>query len=105
MIVGNDGETWSEPIQVNHVDHPRDNHYKELYPTVDVAPSGRVDVAWYDWRNDPPYSADASEGGLQDIYYRYSTDGGRHGRRARRSTTVPSTAASGSSVSRTSMGR
>ena len=71
------GETWSEPIQVNDVEHPRDNLYNELYPTVDVAPSGRVDVAWYDWRNDPTYSADATKGGLQDIYYRYSTDGGR----------------------------
>jgi hypothetical protein len=72
-----DGETWSEPMQVNDVEHPRDNLYNELYPTVNVAPNGRIDVAWYDWRNDPSYSDDASKGGVQDIYYRYSTDGGR----------------------------
>lgn len=71
------GETWSKPVQVNDVEHPRDNLYNELYPTVDVAPNGRVDVAWYDWRNDPTYSPDATAGGFQDIYYRYSTDGGR----------------------------
>lgn len=71
------GETWSEPVQVNDVPHPRDNLYNELYPTVDVAPNGRIDVAWYDWRNDPTYNADAPQGGLQDIYYRSSTDGGR----------------------------
>jgi hypothetical protein len=77
------GKTWSEPVQVNAVEHPRDNLYNEIYPTVDVAPNGRIDVAWYDWRNDYTYSADAStdsadasKGGLQDIYYRYSSDGG-----------------------------
>lgn len=77
MRSSDNGETWSEPVQVNDAEHPRDNLYNELYPTVDVAPNGRVDVAWYDWRNDPTYSVDAAKGGFQDIYYRYSIDGGR----------------------------
>jgi hypothetical protein len=57
--------------------HPRHNYYNQIYPTVGVAPDGRIDVAWYDWRNDPTYTTTADAGQFQDIYYRYSKDGGR----------------------------
>jgi hypothetical protein len=46
-----------------------------------VAPNGRIDVAWYDHRNDPAYDATQTRVGnqnrFQDVYYSYSTDGGR----------------------------
>lgn len=75
MRSGDGGNTWSKPVQINDVAHGRHNYYNELYPTIDVAPDGRVDVAWYDWRHDPGYTP--KEGKFQDIYYRYSKDGGR----------------------------
>lgn len=77
MRSGDGGKTWSNPVQVNDVPHPRHNYYNQLYPTLGVAPDGRVDVAWYDWRNDPTYTPTAEQGQFQDIYYRYSNDGGQ----------------------------
>lgn len=77
MRSGDGGKSWSKPVQVNDVPHPRHNYYNQIYPTVGVAPDGRVDVAWYDWRNDPTYTAEADAGQFQDVYYRYSRDGGQ----------------------------
>jgi hypothetical protein len=77
MRSGDGGNSWSRPVQVNDVPHPRHNYYNQIYPTIGVAPDGRVDIAWYDWRNDPTYTPDAAAGKFQDIYYRYSRDGGQ----------------------------
>ena len=41
-----------------------------------VAPNGRIDVAWYDYRNDPTYVAGAKTNNFQDVYYTYSVDAG-----------------------------
>lgn len=74
------GDTWSEPVVVNdRVDRP--DGIKRYDPGLSVAPDGRVDVAWYDFRNSPmPEGLDHNEfnaGGFQDIYYSWSDDGGR----------------------------
>jgi hypothetical protein len=45
-------------------------------PTLGVAPNGRIDVAWYDYRNDPTYKDGDTRNGFQDVYYASSTDGG-----------------------------
>lgn len=76
----NGGETWSSPSQVNDVVPDRQWNYPEAFPDIAVAPDGRVDVVWYDWRNDPTYDADDDEDDneLQDVYYSYSTNGGRN---------------------------
>ncbi len=58
------GSTWSTPTRVNDV-----AMNAQFFPFVSVAPSGRVDVVFYDRRNDP---ADR----LLDVYAGISFDGG-----------------------------
>jgi hypothetical protein len=70
------GRSWSEPAKVNDAEWARKWNYPELYPSLSVAPDGRVDVAWYDWRNDPGLTTDAKKNVFQDVYYTSSTDGG-----------------------------
>ncbi|MEX2621378.1 MAG: sialidase family protein [Egibacteraceae bacterium] len=63
------GETWSEPRTVNDELDGVPNYH----PGMAVAPNGRLDIAWLDFRN----SVDPTDrGGLQDVFYSYSTDGG-----------------------------
>ncbi len=76
------GQSWSERVVVNdEADRDQVNHYD---PGISVAPNGRIDVAWYDFRNSPyperfpqEFAAPFNNGGYQDIYYSWSTDGGR----------------------------
>lgn len=64
------GDTWSDRILVND-----DGEGVQQYdPAVTVAPNGRVDIAWYDFRNSPNPEKDAAgppfnHGGAQDVYY------------------------------------
>jgi hypothetical protein len=46
-------------------------------PTMSVAPNGRIDVVWYDYRNDATFKEGDTRNGFQDVYYASSTDGGR----------------------------
>ncbi len=53
-------------------------------PGISIAPDGRVDVAWYDFRNSTEpeklpteFAAPFNIGGFNDVYYSSSTDGGR----------------------------
>ncbi len=57
------GDSWSQPIRVNDV-----SLNNQIFPAITVF-NGRVDVAFYDSRNDP----DAK---LLDVYYAQSNDGG-----------------------------
>lgn len=61
------GETWSEGVIVN--DDDPEQFYVQVTPNVNVAPNGRVDVAWWDFRDDPGLF-------VNDVYYSYSTDNG-----------------------------
>lgn len=62
------GQTWSEQ-QVVSDDIPTLLR-AQFNPNLSVAPDGRVDVVWWDFRDDPgTYS--------NDVYYTYSTDNGR----------------------------
>lgn len=66
------GDTWSDRILVND-----DGEGVQQYdPSVTVAPNGRVDIAWYDFRNSPSPEKDAdgppfNHGGAQDVYYAF----------------------------------
>jgi hypothetical protein len=61
------GHTWSEPKLLND-DDPSQLH-TQLLPSLSIAPNGRVDAAWWDFRDDPgTYS--------NDVYSSYSTDNG-----------------------------
>jgi len=66
------GATWSEAMRINDDDpdnlQPAGGHL-QVGPSVSVAPNGRVDVAWWDFRDD-------IGGFTNDVYYAYSTDGG-----------------------------
>jgi hypothetical protein len=72
-----DGKTWSAPTKVNDVDPKRDWDFSDQMPTMGVAPNGRIDVAWYDYRNDPTFKQGDTRNGFQDVYYASSVDGGR----------------------------
>jgi hypothetical protein len=72
------GATWSDPVAVTDVTVARQWNYPEAYPDLSVAPSGRVDIAWYDWRKDWADGPDAEDGQFQDVYFtwvRLSDDG------------------------------
>jgi hypothetical protein len=69
------GETWAERVQVNDDDGPATN---QIHPGADVAADGRLDVAWYDFRDSPtPGSNPLDDEGFTHIYLSSSTDGGR----------------------------
>jgi hypothetical protein len=70
------GRTWGNPKKLNDVDPRRDWDFSEQFPKLGVAPDGRIDVAWYDWRDDVTYKDGDKENGLQNVYYTSSTDGG-----------------------------
>lgn len=73
------GSTWTQPAKIDDPHAPTDRG-DEFYPNVSVAPDGRVDVAWYDFRNDPigPRQVGAFYRGERywDVYASYSNDGG-----------------------------
>lgn len=61
------GRTWSDAQVLADTD-PAKLAYSGN-PMVKVAPNGRVDVTWWDTRNDPGIAAN-------DVYYAYSDDAG-----------------------------
>jgi hypothetical protein len=68
------GATWSRPVRVN--DDPQRNGIRQLAPDISVAPSGRVDVVWFDTRTNMPSPVIPRPAGTGDIYYASSSDGG-----------------------------
>jgi hypothetical protein len=61
------GETWSAPVTLND-DDPA-GLAAQFMPSLSVAPDGRVDVAWWDFRND-------TGAFLNDVYLASSADNG-----------------------------
>lgn len=72
------GDTWEPAKLVNDdAQQPNIQHYD---PAVSVAPNGRLDIVWYDFRNSPTpeqEGAGGNDGGAHDVYYTFSTDQGR----------------------------
>ena len=63
------GVTWNEATRLS--DDPADALVGQYHPDLIVAPHGRVDVAWWDFRND------ATVGGfINDVYLASSSDNG-----------------------------
>ncbi|MCA1683904.1 MAG: glycoside hydrolase [Actinobacteria bacterium] len=62
------GKTWSDRKKVT--DDPDADLRGQYFPNASVAPNGRVDVVWWDTRDDPGIRAN-------DMYYAYSEDNGR----------------------------
>jgi hypothetical protein len=61
------GRTWTSPVILDNDNLSQ--QYSSFFPQMGVAPDGRVDVIWWDNRRSKGYGF--------DIYYTYSTDGGR----------------------------
>jgi hypothetical protein len=75
MHSGDGGKTWDPKVRVNHDATPRDH----TLPGVSVAPDGRVDVAWADYRNDTQFQPGGTRQNQLwwDVYYSYSNDAGK----------------------------
>ncbi len=65
------GLNWSAPIRINTdpVSGNPDDGTWQWFGSLSVAPNGRVDVTWYDTRDNPGTV-------LSRLYYSYSNDGG-----------------------------
>lgn len=80
-----DGIAWARPTRLN--DDPPGNLRGQDYPVISMSPNGRIDVAWYDWRDDPfpPSTVGngqvlglfSNRGKFQSVYMTSSRDGGR----------------------------
>lgn len=76
------GRTWSTPKQLS--DDDPDGRFNKYWPGISVAPNGRVDVAWHDFRGDPhyvpqgtgPMGLGSTTQHYSNVYYTYSNDGG-----------------------------
>ena len=83
--VSKDGTTWSAPKLLN--DDTRGTRVGQHYPQIAVSPEGRIDVAWYDWRDDPfppptvgtgqTLSLFSNRGKMASVYLTTSRDGGQ----------------------------
>jgi hypothetical protein len=80
-----DGVAWSAPRLLN--DDPAGMRVGQHYPVMSITSGGRVDVAWYDWRDDP-FPAPTVGGGnvlgtfsdrgkVASVYLTSSRDGGK----------------------------
>lgn len=61
------GITWTAPKRLN--DEDPDAFHTQYSPAMAIAPNGRIDVVWFDSRNDPGVR-------LQDVYLTSSHDNG-----------------------------
>jgi hypothetical protein len=79
-----DGAQWSTPKLLN--DDMRGTRVGQHYPRIAMSPNGRIDVAWYDWRDDPfpPPTVGTGQtlrlftnrGRMASVYMTSSRDGG-----------------------------
>lgn len=73
------GRTWSEPVRLP--DDAKSRNIEHYNPGISVAPNGRVDVAWFDFRDDPSFVARAGTVAPRiryaEVYMTSSTDGGK----------------------------
>lgn len=80
------GASWTKRMILNDDSDPRrtiDNpNYDQLFPGISIAPNGRIDVAWHDFRTDGLYNSGGNgrttrrDETCWDVFYTYSTDGG-----------------------------
>lgn len=63
------GVTFSQPLRIN--DDATDNGAWQWFGTLSVAPNGRLDVIWYDTRNDATSST-------SQVFYTFSNDRGQN---------------------------
>lgn len=75
MASSDQGKTWSKPVDI--IDGPGKSASQSV-PGISIAPDGRVDVAWYDFRSDPFFTPGGKvKQRYADVYSASSNDGGR----------------------------
>lgn len=78
MASSDNGQTWEPATKLNSVEPARTWDFQEFNPWISVAPNGRIDAAWYDWRDDVTFvPGPEAENALQHVYYTSSEDGGK----------------------------
>jgi hypothetical protein len=80
-----DAVSWSQPKILN--DDPPGMRVGQHYPQISLSPGGRIDVAWYDWCDDPfpapavgtgnVLSTFTNRGKVSSVYLTSSGDGGK----------------------------
>ncbi len=77
------GETWSKRVQLNDdIDPRRKPNYDQMFPGISIAPNGRIDIAWWDFRTDGLYNPSGTGNTTRrdetcfDIFYTSSADHG-----------------------------
>jgi hypothetical protein len=83
MSSSDGGKTWTTPLELSD-DDPA-GKWNQYWPGISVAPNGRLDVAWHDFRGDPyyvpqgtgPMGLGSTSQQFSNIYYTYSDDGGK----------------------------
>jgi hypothetical protein len=77
------GTSWSRRVQLNDdIDPNRRPNYDQMFPSISLAPNGRIDIAWWDFRTDALYNPGGNGNTTRrdatcfDIYYTSSSDGG-----------------------------
>ena len=90
MASADGGETFKKRMRLNDdfdLDRTHKPGYNQVFPNLSVAPNGRVDVVWFDFRSDGLFNTDGTGRSdylnetCWDAYYTYSDDGGGRGRR------------------------
>lgn len=62
------GDTWSEAVTLN--DDEPEEYNGQFHPNLDIAPDGRIDVVWWDFRHEDGTFAN-------DVYGTSSSDNGQ----------------------------
>ncbi|MGI8807030.1 MAG: hypothetical protein ACR2KK_04170 [Acidimicrobiales bacterium] len=77
------GNVWTKRVQLNDdVDPNRKPNYDQMFPGISIAPDGRIDVAWWDFRTDALYNPSGNGNTTRrdqtcfDIFYTSSSDAG-----------------------------
>lgn len=71
------GSTWSTPLKVNDAEPQRQWDFDEEDPMLSIAPNGRLDLAWGDYRDDPTFTTKPMPmNSIQNIYYATSSNSG-----------------------------
>jgi hypothetical protein len=78
------GKTWGPRQELNDDASPQHQPgYDQMFPGISIAPDGRIDVAWWDFRTDGLYNPSGNGNTTRrdetcfDIYYTSSSDGGK----------------------------
>lgn len=76
------GQTWGSSVAVSPIAQTaRNKNADQLFPMLSFAPNGRLDVVWYDYRNDP-FAVPSTAGSIYlgkaaDVYLASSVDDGK----------------------------